>query len=200
VSKVRPRRKVERNPERFFNRELSWLAFNGRVLEEAADPSNPLLERVKFAAITASNLDEFFMVRVARLKNAVSEGDADPDSSGMTPAHQVKAIAERVHEFVGQLYAVVNDHLLPALQAAGIRLARVEDLNPAERAAVSVHFREQVLPALTPLAIDASRPFPLLASLSHGGRAAAPGCRPDSAANSEARPRAGRRRDVRPAW
>ncbi len=166
MSKAQGRRKVERQPERFFNRELSWLAFNARVLEEAADPTNPLLERVKFAAIAASNLDEFFMVRVARLKNAVREGDADADASGLTPAQQLKAIASRVHEFVDHLYVVVNDQLLPALDREGIRIRTVSQLDAAEAAAVSVFFREQVLPALTPLAIDASRPFPLLASLS----------------------------------
>ncbi len=166
MSKTKPRRRGERAPERFLNRELSWLAFNARVLEEAADASNPLLERVKFAAITASNLDEFFMVRVARLKNAVREGDAEPDPAGLTPAQQFKAVATRVHEFVEQLYTLVNRQLQPALEAAGIRIRHVADLDAAARAAVTAHFREQVLPALTPLAIDASRPFPLLASLS----------------------------------
>jgi polyphosphate kinase len=166
VSKSAPRRKTERSPERFFNRELSWLAFNARVLEEASDASNPLLERVKFAAITASNLDEFFMVRVAGLKNAIREGDAEPDAAGMSPAQQMKAVATRAHEMVEQLYAVVNDQLLPALERAGIRVARVLDLGADQRAALGVYFREQVLPALTPLAIDESRPFPLLASLS----------------------------------
>jgi polyphosphate kinase len=166
VSKAQGRRKVERQPERFFNRELSWLAFNGRVLEEAADPTNPLLERVKFAAIAASNLDEFFMVRVARLKNAVREGDADADASDLTPAQQLKAIASSVHEFVDHLYTIVNNQLLPALDREGIRIRTVSQLDEAEGAAVSVFVREEVLPALTPLAIDASRPFPLLASLS----------------------------------
>jgi len=166
MSKARVRRKVERQPEQFFNRELSWLAFNGRVLEEAADPSNPLLERVKFAAIAASNLDEFFMVRVARLKNAVREGDGEADAAGLTPAQQLKSIATRVHEFVAQLYATVNTQLLPALDREGIRLRLVADLDAPERAAVTSYFRDEVLPALTPLAIDESRPFPLLASLS----------------------------------
>ena len=166
MSKSPPRRKTERSPDKFFNRELSWLSFNARVLEEAGDAANPLIERVKFAAITASNLDEFFMVRVARLKNAVREGDADPDPAGLTPAQQFKAVAARVHEQVDQLYGVVNDQLLPALEAAGISLTQVDDLDASQRAAVSAHFREEVLPALTPLAIDASRPFPLLASLS----------------------------------
>lgn len=156
----------ESGPDLFLNRELSWLAFDERVLEEALDVSNPLFERVKFAAITASNLDEFFMVRVARLKNALREGDAEPDASGLTPAQQLKAVSARVHALVARLYEVVNDQLLPDLARAGIRLARVADLHPESRAAVAAHFREQVLPVLTPLAIDASRPFPLLASLS----------------------------------
>ncbi len=101
----RPRGKRERTPELFFNRELSWLAFNERVAEEAADASNPLLERVKFAAIVASNLDEFFMVRVARLRNAIEEGDTDPDPSGLTPAQQLREVSARVHALVDRLYA-----------------------------------------------------------------------------------------------
>jgi polyphosphate kinase len=166
MNKPRLRRKGDRVSEQFFNRELSWLAFNARVLEEAVDASNPLLERVKFAAIAASNLDEFFMVRVARLKHAVMEGDAEQDPTGLTPALQLKLIAARVHEFVDGLYTLTNGQLLPALDRAGIRIRTVADLDPTERASVSAFFRDQVLPALTPLAIDASRPFPLLASLS----------------------------------
>jgi polyphosphate kinase len=166
MSAARPRRKIERQPEQFFNRELSWLAFNTRVLEEAADATNPLLERVKFAAIAASNLDEFFMVRVARLKNAVREGDAEADASGQTPAQQLKAITARVHDFVAQLYAIVNDQLLPQLSREGIQLLSLADLDDAGRASVKAYFREEVLPVLTPLGIDSSRPFPLLASLS----------------------------------
>jgi polyphosphate kinase len=166
MNKPRVRRKPNRAPERFFNRELSWLAFNTRVLEEAADATNPLLERVKFAAIAASNLDEFFMVRVARLENAVNEGDAEPDAGGLSAAQQLKLIAARAHEFVDQLYALTNGQLLPALADAGIRVRTVASLDTTERAAVSAHFRDQVLPVLTPLAIDVSRPFPLLASLS----------------------------------
>ncbi len=175
MSKAKPRRRGERAPERFFNRELSWLAFNARVLEEAADGSNPLLERVKFAAITASNLDEFFMVRVARLKNAVRDGDAEPDPAGLTPAQQFKAVADRVHGFVEQLYAVVNGHLLPALDAAGIHIRRVADLDDAGRAAVSVH-EPQRRPA---------------ARAGGARRGAAPGRRADSAAPAAPRARAG---------
>ena len=159
----RPRR---REPELFLNRELSWLEFNSRVLEEAADTTNPLLERLKFAGIVASNLDEFFMVRVAALENAVAEGDSGPDLAGLSPAQQLQRISERVHAMLDQLYAVLVEQILPGLGERGVRLARPGDLDPVPRAALSRYFRDEVLPALTPLAIDVSRPFPMLASLS----------------------------------
>jgi polyphosphate kinase len=159
---AKPRR---REPELFLNRELSWLEFNGRVLEEALDPGTPLLERLKFVAIASSNLDEFFMVRVARLKNALEEGDLSADPAGLTPGQQLKAISERVHEMVGRLHGVLEGEILPALGARGIRLLAPEGLDAVQRAGLARHFRDEVLPALTPLAIDASRPFPMLASL-----------------------------------
>ncbi len=156
----------QRDPELFLNRELSWLEFNGRVLEEAEDASNPALERLKFATIVASNLDEFVMVRVAALKNEVEEGETSPDSAGLTPRQALQAISEKAHALVARLYAALKDHILPALAERGIRLQAVAELDAAGRAAVSRHFRDEVLPALTPLAIDSSRPFPMLASLS----------------------------------
>ena len=147
----------------FLNRELSWLAFDERVLEEAADAANPLLERVKFAAISASNLDEFFMVRVASLKHAIEGGEVTPDLAGMTAAQQLAAVSERTHAFVSALYGLVQRELLPALAAAGIRIVPVSE---AAAPALNAFFRDAVLPVLTPMAIDFSRPFPLLASLS----------------------------------
>jgi polyphosphate kinase len=150
----------------FINRELSWLAFNERVLQEAADPATPLLERVKFAVIAASNLDEFFMVRVAGLKQELAEGDTSPDLSGMTAALQLAAVGDRAHAMVSALYDLVIGGLLPALSARGIRLLRCAELSDAQRASLSAFFRDAVLPVLTPLAIDESRPFPLLSSLS----------------------------------
>src|SRR5688500_9903429 len=150
----------------FFNRELSWLAFNQRVLEEAADTSVPLLERIRFAAIAASNLDEFFMVRVAGLKQAVAEGDTSPDLSGLTPERQLTAIAERAHDFVAELYRLTLHDLCPALAVRDIRLLAYADVSESQRASLSAHFEDAVLPVLTPLAIDTERPFPLLGSLS----------------------------------
>jgi polyphosphate kinase len=150
----------------FINRELSWLAFNERVLQEAIDPATPLLERVKFAAIVPSNLDEFFMVRVAGLKHAQEEGDVSPDLSGMTPGQQLAGIRERAHALVDALYQLTTRDLLPALEAHGIRILRVAELDAAHQAALGAFFRDGLQPVLTPLAIDVSRPFPLLSSLS----------------------------------
>ncbi len=162
----RSRGKRERTPDLFFNRELSWLAFDERVAEEAEDDSNPLVERAKFAAIVASNLDEFFMVRVARLRNAIEEGDTEPDPSGLAPAQQLREVSARVHALVDRLYKVVTAELLPALASNGIRVASPSDLDQVRREALGAYFRDDVLPVLTPLALDTSRPFPMLSSLS----------------------------------
>jgi polyphosphate kinase len=163
---ARPRVKRERTPELFFNRELSWLAFNERIAEEAADPSNPLLERVKFAAIVASNLDEFFMVRVARLKHAVEEGDLEPDPAGLIPAQQLRLVSARVHALVLRLYGLVTAEILPALASHAIRIVGPQDLDDIRRSALTAYFRDDVLPVLTPMAVDTARPFPMLSSLS----------------------------------
>jgi polyphosphate kinase len=150
----------------FLNRELSWLAFNERVLEEAADASNPLLERVKFVSIAASNLDEFFMVRVASLKGAVEDRDEGPDLCGMEPAEQLRAVGARAHALVDSLYRLATTELLPALARHKITLLRTDVLDEARKAALATFVRESVLPVLTPLAIDVLRPFPRVASLS----------------------------------
>ena len=106
----------------FLNRELSWLAFNERVLEEAADPATPLLERIKFAAIAAANLDEFYMVRVAAVREALEEGESAPDPAGLPPSEQLSAIRERARRFVASLYRLVTEDLLPALEPHGVRV------------------------------------------------------------------------------
>ena len=152
--------------EPVFNRELSWLAFNERVLEEARDESNPLLERVRFATIVASNLDEFFMVRVAGLKSAVADGDTRPHACGMTPAEQLAAIRERSAPMLQELQKLVIGKLVPDLAAHGIRVVDVSSLDAESRAAIGAYFQSDILPALTPLAIDIERPFPMLSALS----------------------------------
>ncbi len=154
------------DPSLFISRELSWLAFNERVLAEAADPSVPLLERVKFAAIAASNLDEFFMVRIAALKRAIDDEDTTPDLNGRTPAQQLADASARAQAFVATLSRLVAGDLRPALASQGIRLLSWNEIEPARQAGLGTYFAESVLPVLTPLAIDISRPFPLLSSLS----------------------------------
>jgi polyphosphate kinase len=151
---------------RYSNRELSWLAFDERVLEEASDMSTPLLERAKFVAIAAGNLDEFFMVRVAGLQQAVADGDLTPDPSGLSPARQLELISDRAHRLCDALYTVARRRLLPDLAAHGIRLYNWGDVDEGCRPALRAFFVNELLPVLTPLAIDVSRPFPLLASLS----------------------------------
>jgi polyphosphate kinase len=151
---------------RFINREFSWLAFNARVLEQAADPTTPLLERAKFAAIVASNLDEFFMVRVASLRNRILESDRTPDPSSLTPVEQLEGVSRRAHAMVDELYRIALDDVLPSLAGRGIRIVEWHDLDTSAQSRLTTYFSAEILPVLTPLAIDASRPFPLLASLS----------------------------------
>ncbi|MCC6334022.1 MAG: polyphosphate kinase 1 [Myxococcales bacterium] len=146
----------------FINRELSWLAFNERVLAEARNASLPLHERIKFLAITSGNLDEFFMVRVAGLKQQSQGGVAELPADGMLPAEQLAAIAELVHRMVGEQYEVWKRDLLPVLAANGIHLLSRDALSAEQRQAAKAYFQSSVFPALTPLAIDPGHPFPHL--------------------------------------
>ena len=166
MTAVGARRAPKKDPELFLNRELSWLEFNHRVLEEAMEPTTPLLEQLKFAIIASSNLDEFFMVRVAALKNAVEEGDITPDLAGLRPRQQLIVVSERAHEMVDRIGATMMDQILPALGERGIRIVGIEQLEAQQRTFLSRYFTAEILPALTPLAIDVSRPFPKLANLS----------------------------------
>lgn len=151
------------NPKNYVNRELSWLEFNYRVLSEARDKSLPLFERLKFLSITASNLDEFFMVRVASLKDMVHAGYEKPDIAGLNPAQQLEKIAEKTHELVGLQYSTYSRSLIPALKQHGLRVIMShEELTEAEGAYVDRYFRDHVYPVLTPMAVDSSRPFPLV--------------------------------------
>ncbi len=155
-----------REPQRFFNRELSWLAFNDRVLEEGRDAATPLLERLKFALIVSSNLDEFFMVRVASLKRAVREGNAGRDPAGMTPLEQLERVGHAAHAQAEALHRTLAEDLLPRLGGQGMRLSTPSELPLTGRRWLARFFEEQVAPALTPLAIEPDRPFPLLSGLS----------------------------------
>ncbi|QTE29701.1 RNA degradosome polyphosphate kinase [Pengzhenrongella sicca] len=151
---------------RFSDRELSWLAFNQRVLELAEDPLQPLLERVRFLAIFASNLDEFFMVRVAGLKRRIATGLAVTAASGLSPNQVLEAISERTHELMDRHARVFADQVQPALAAEGITLVHWDELAPPEHERLQKFFRKQIFPVLTPLAVDPAHPFPYISGLS----------------------------------
>uniref|UniRef100_UPI003FF11999 RNA degradosome polyphosphate kinase n=1 Tax=Roseburia sp. TaxID=2049040 RepID=UPI003FF11999 len=152
-----------KNPEYYENRELSWLKFDGRVLNEARDKSIPLLERLKFVSITSSNLDEFFMVRVASLKDMVHANYKKKDIAGMTASEQLAAINEKTRELVGLQYSTYNRSLIPLLNKNHIYIVdEFEKLTEEQSRFVDRYFEENVYPVLTPMAVDASRPFPLI--------------------------------------
>jgi polyphosphate kinase len=147
-------------PAQLLNRELSWLEFNQRVLDEAFDPKNPLLERVKFFCISNSNLDEFFEVRVAGLQQQVESDVVERSADGLTATQTLRAVNRRVRRMVEQQYACWRDQLRPALARHGIRFLAVEELSPDDRAWLENYYRAEIRPVLTPLAIDPSHPFP----------------------------------------
>lgn len=152
-----------RDPIYYVNRELSWMEFDERVLGEARDKSNPLLERFKFLAITASNLDEFFMVRVASLIDMKHAGYDKPDIAGMLPEEQLAKISDATHNLVDMQYSTLMRSLLPMLEAEGIKLATgYEGLTKEQIEYADRYFETEVYPVLTPMAVDASRPFPLV--------------------------------------
>jgi polyphosphate kinase len=152
--------------DRFLDRELSWLAFNERVLELAEDRDQPLLERSKFLAIFASNLDEFFMVRVAGLKRRIATGIAVRAASGLMPREVLEGIYTRSSELMQRQAALFHGEILPGLEAQDIHLLRWEDASAAERDQLSHFFRTKVFPVLTPLAVDPAHPFPYISGLS----------------------------------
>src|SRR5579875_3267484 len=154
------------DPQLFFSRELSWLEFNDRVLEEALDPSVPLLERLKFVAIYGTNLDEFFMIRVAAIKQQIEAQVVRRSEDGRLPGEHLAAISKRLRQSLPQQMRLLNEELLPALEAEGIRLARVSELDEETQSALERTFDETVFPVLTPLAVDSGHPFPYISNLS----------------------------------
>ncbi len=151
------------DPKNYVNRELSWLEFDYRVLNEARDESVPLFERLKFLSISASNLDEFFMVRVATLKDLVREDHKVEDIAGLRPQQQLDLIGEKAHELVEDQYSIYSQSILPALKRQGLRVvSSFDELSEEESSYVDRYFEEFVYPVLTPMAVDSARPFPLV--------------------------------------
>ncbi len=152
-----------KNPEYYTNREISWLKFNERVLNEARDKSIPLFERLKFLSITASNLDEFFMIRVASLKDMVNAKYKKPDIGGLTPEEQLELLNPATHNLVNMQYSTYIRSLVPLLRQNGLNVVmKHEDLSEEQKVYADHYFMEDVYPVLTPMAVDSSRPFPLI--------------------------------------
>ncbi|MGE5416924.1 MAG: RNA degradosome polyphosphate kinase [Acidobacteriota bacterium] len=149
-------------PENFINRELSWLEFNERVLEEAQDNSNPVFERLRYAAIVSSNLDEFYMVRVASMWDLVQAKSENPDPAGLTPLETVQKIAERTHHMVEDQYQCYNRSLLPALKKLEMYFLKTSNLTNKQKDHIKDYYKRTVYPVLTPMVVDQSRPFPLI--------------------------------------
>lgn len=153
---------IKADSDRFYNRELSWLEFNDRILSEARDTKNPLLERAKFLSITASNLDEFYVVRVASLKDMVNAQYASRDFSGLTPTEQLEKISAKIRHSMSLQYSTYTRSLIPALWTKGIHILDYAELSQQGREQADEYFRSTLYPILTPMAVDASRPFPLI--------------------------------------
>jgi polyphosphate kinase len=149
----------------FLNREVSWLAFNRRVLEEALDARLPLLERLKFLAIVSSNLDEFFMVRVGGLQQLVEQDTVKLDIAGLTPTEQLASIGRIVRQMTADQYKCLREDLEPKLAEAGIHRLRMKDLSPRQHAYVERHFDQEIFPVVTPMSLEPDGPFPLLPNL-----------------------------------
>jgi polyphosphate kinase len=159
--------KTELNsPELYINRELSWIEFNRRVLEESIDPANPLLERFRFASIVASNLDEFFMVRVASVKRRIAEQDQGRCPAGMTAQEIFDALSKKIHTMTSDLYDLIEQQLIPQGQAHQIVLHSFDSLSPKQTAFLEKRFEGEIFPVLTPMALDPTHPFPILLNLS----------------------------------
>ncbi|MBC7809670.1 MAG: RNA degradosome polyphosphate kinase, partial [Burkholderiales bacterium] len=164
-TQIEPPSPPELGPETYTNRELSWLEFNRRVLEMAKDPNVPLLERVKFLAIFSTNMDEFYMVRVAGFASKVKLGLSNIRPDGLTPAQLIIEIRRRVTEMMDEQRSTMRD-VLAQLEEYGVRVLNMAALSPEERAAVRSYFESEVFPVLTPLAVDHARPFPFISNLS----------------------------------
>ena len=158
--------KKYKDPKNFFNRDLSWVEFNRRVMEEAFNPDLPLLEKVKFISIFFSNLDEFYMIRVSGLKEQIAANILEPTIDGLTPLEQVQKIEKMLRPMLETLYNYWNNSIVPQLKEKNIFLYKFDDFTPEEREKLRTYFQKEIYPILTPLAFDPGRPFPYISNLS----------------------------------
>ncbi len=158
------KKEFDLQPQQLINRELSWLEFNQRVLNEALSPFNPIFEQMKFLSIAASNLDEFFMIRVGSLWDQINAGYQKSDFSGLTPREQVSAVSRHVHPMTEQIYSILRRDILPELKKSGVYFLSPDALTQLHRSWISRYYDQQIYPVLTPMAVDAARPFPLILS------------------------------------
>ncbi|MFA8343112.1 MAG: polyphosphate kinase 1, partial [Rhodothermaceae bacterium] len=154
------------NPEFFFNRELSWLEFNRRVMEEALNPELPLLDRIKFISIFSSNLDEFYMIRVSGLKDQIRANAIEEKIDGLNPYQEIKLIESEVNPMLEKIYTYWDKTIVPELKDNNIFIHKMSELTKSEQAALKDYFNEEIFPVLTPLAFDPGRPFPYISNLS----------------------------------
>lgn len=154
------------NPANFFNRDLSWVEFNRRVLDEALNPELPLLEKIKFLSIFSTNLDEFYMIRVAGIKEQIAAGVAEPSIDGLTPIVQLQKIEKTLKPMIKELNRLWAEEIVPTLKSHGVSVLRYNDLNEKEKAILTDYFTKEIYPVLTPLAFDPGRPFPYISNLS----------------------------------
>ncbi|MEW6653734.1 MAG: RNA degradosome polyphosphate kinase, partial [Bacteroidota bacterium] len=153
-------------PDNFFNRDLSWLEFNRRVLEEALNPQLPLLDQIKFISIFFSNLDEFYMIRIAGIKEQIRAKVIDTSIDGLSPIEQLKLIETKVQKMLKEIYDYWHNKIIPSLRENKILICELNQLNKEEREAVNDYFVQEIYPVLTPLAFDPGRPFPYISNLS----------------------------------
>ena len=153
-------------PENFINRDLSWVEFNKRVLEEALNPELPLLEKIKFISIFCSNLDEFYMIRISGIKEQIAANVEEPSIDGLTPIEQLRKIEKALKPLLKNLDNYWMDYITPALKENNIKLLSFNDISEADKAKLTEYFKKEVYPVLTPLAFDPGRPFPYISNLS----------------------------------
>lgn len=154
------------DPKNYFNRDLSWIEFNRRVLEEALDPELPLLEKVKFISIFCTNLDEFYMIRVAGLKEQIAANVLEPSIDGLTPLEQLQQIEKKIQPMLKQILQLWSDQIVPELKNHGVQILEYDDLKAEEKSVLTEYFKKEIFPVLTPLAFDPGRPFPYISNLS----------------------------------